>query len=514
MHMRKYIAIFLAAGVLSVAAVVRAADNPVPDGYLQVRSLIHLDSSVSGGENDPETLAAIARNAGADAAFITDHDTQKVTLGIWPLRNILKVSVTRPSIRTYGIEKYLKYIRDINSRTSGCIMIPGVEAVPYYSWERQWNGPLTLANLHRHILVLGLDKADDIAHLPSLETGFSSSYTRESMFGLVWLLPFIAALFIVTLPREKEPFETLAAAIIHSTISRVAAFSVMGMSVLFLVNAYPFREPLVSQYGPDKKKVPYQELIDYVNARGGLTFWAHPEAEYSGQFGSETGSPLTDSVLKFVGSGGIRIKTEPYFPLLNDTYGYTGFAVFYEGYRVVGKPEGLWDMLLMQYCTGRREHPVWAISELKLESGTDPVTASDNQTILLVREKSEKAYLDALKKGRMYAFTRGMARSMMIRDYSVISGATRAISGEVIDYGPDARLVFAMDVAGNPLDLEIAVVVDGRLADRRKSQGTTAFELPLKLPDHTLGYVRIVIYEHGEMVAVTNPIFLNSRVTK
>ncbi len=481
---------------------------------MQVKSLIHLDSSVSGGENDPETLAAVARNAGAEAAFITDHDTQKVTIGLWPLRNILKVSVTRPSIRTFGVDKYLTYLREVNSRLHGCIIIPGIEAVPYYSWERQWNGPLRLANLHRHILVLGLDKASDIEHLPSMETGFSSSYTRQSLLGLTWLLPFIAALFIVTLPREKKPYETMLAAVFHSTMSRIGAFFIMGMSVLFLVNAYPFREPLVTQYGPDKKKIPYQELIDYVNTRGGLTFWAHPEAEFDERFGSDTGGLFANTLLKLFGSKGIQVRTEPYFPLLNDTNGYTGFAVFYEGYRVVGKPEGLWDMLLMQYCTGRRELPVWAIAELELESGTDPVIASDSQTILLVREKTEKAYLDALKKGRMYAFTRGMTRSMVIRDYSVISGDVRAVSGEVVDYGPDTRLVFALDVSGVPLDLEIVVVADGRVIDRRRSRGTAGFELPLRLPEHTLGYVRIVIYEHGEMVAVTNPIFVNSRVTK
>lgn len=504
MHMNVSIRKFLAvsAALVLSAAGGYAAEAPQPAGeYQQVIGLIHLDSSVSGGENSPEMIAAVARNAGASVGIITDHDTQRVAYGIWPLRNILKLTHSRSSIRTYGISRYLREIAEINGRMKDFILIPGVEAVPYYAWTHERDGSLSLAALHRHILVMGLGSPDDIARLPSIETGYPSVYTRWSLAGLLWLMPLLIALFIVTLPREAASF-------FHSRSTRVLAYAVLVVSVVFLVNAYPFREPTVSQYGPDPKNAPYQQVIDYVNEKKGLTFWAHPEASFDERISSETGNPIFSRLLKFFTGGGLRIKTEPYYPLLNDTDNYTGFSLFCEGYRMVGKPEGLWDILLVQFCAGRRNRPVWAISELDLESGTAPSDASESQTVFLVREKSESAYLDALRNGRMYCFTHFMTKRLTIRDYSVISGAVRAISGEAAPYERDARLVFDFETRGEPLDLEIIAVADGSVIARKRATGSDRIEVPLPRPEYNLGYVRVVVTNGGEMFAATNPIFV------
>ena len=52
------------------------------DEYQQVIGLVHMDSEVSGGENSLDMLAAVAKNAGAKMAIVTDHDTQRATYGI------------------------------------------------------------------------------------------------------------------------------------------------------------------------------------------------------------------------------------------------------------------------------------------------------------------------------------------------------------------------------------------------------------------------------------------------
>lgn len=500
----------VSAALFFSAAAVHAEEDVSPQtgDYLQVIGLIHLDSSVSGGENTPEMIAAVARNAGAEVGIFTDHDTQRVTYGIWPLRNILKISHSRSSIRTYGISRYLREIAEINGRMKNFVLIPGIEAVPYYRWTRERGGVVSLADLHRHILVMGLDSADEIAHLPSIETGYPLVYTRESLAGLIWLVPFLIALFVVTLPPGGEPFHSRVEAFLNSRFSRMFAYVVLGTSIVFLVNAYPFREFTVSQYGLDRKEEPYQQVIDYVNIRKGLTFWAHPEATFNERIGSETGISVIDGLLKLCTGGGLQVKTEPYSPLLNDTENYTGFSLFNEGYKIVGKPEGLWDFLLMQFCAGRRQRPAWAIAELDLESGTAPEDASESQTVFLVREKNERAYLEALRNGRMYCFTHFMTRRLAIRGYSVVSGMVRAVSGEVVPYQRDARLIFDLESHGEPINLEVVVVADGEVIARKQTKGSDLIEVTLPEPEQRLGYVRVVVMNGSEPVAATNPIFV------
>jgi hypothetical protein len=476
--------------------------------YLQVVGLIHLDSTVSGGDNTPEMIAAVARNAGAEVGIITDHDTQRVTYGISPLRNIAKISHSRASIRTYGVSRYLGEIADINAHTKDFLLIPGIEAVPYYHWIRDPGGTLALADLHRHILVAGLDSAKSISHLPSIETGYPPKYTRMSLAGLLWLVPFLLALFVVTLPREDSSFDSRLESFVRSRAMRVLGYGALLISIVFLANAYPFGEPEVNQYDPDAKAAPYQQVIDYVNDRNGVTFWAHPEAEYDEEVSTAKEFLLFGNVLKRFNSGGIRVRTKPYYFLLNDTENYTGFSIFAEGYKVVGKPGGLWDFILMQFCMGRRERPVWAISELDLDKGTSPEIAAESQTVFLVREKNERACLDALRNGRMYCFTHFMSQRLTIRDWSVVSGSTIAVSGEAAPFEPDATLRFDLEMRGEPVDLDVIVLADGVVIARKRIHGSERIELPVPEPDSRLGYVRVVVEDHGEPAAATNPIFL------
>jgi len=66
------------------------------------------------------------------------------------------------------------------------------------------------------------------------------------------------------------------------------------------------------QYRGDLGALPYQDFIDYVNGRGGLVFWAHPEAEYT------------------LEANGVKFETKKHADALTETKNYTGFCVFYE----------------------------------------------------------------------------------------------------------------------------------------------------------------------------------------
>ncbi|MBU4445460.1 MAG: hypothetical protein L6422_06950 [Candidatus Marinimicrobia bacterium] len=108
--------------------------SQVSRDYYRLKTGIHFDSKVSGGSYTISELAGIANSYGLDAAIITDHDNMKVSYGISPFQNFLKFSIQENSISKYGIEKYLQEIEQINKVYTNIILIPGVEAVPFYFW--------------------------------------------------------------------------------------------------------------------------------------------------------------------------------------------------------------------------------------------------------------------------------------------------------------------------------------------------------------------------------------------
>ena len=66
----------------------------------------------------------------------------------------------------------------------------------------------------------------------------------------------------------------------------------------------------------------YKMWVDEVNSKGGITFWAHPEAKES------------KSINKII------VNTLNYPECVKATTNYTGFGVFWEGYQKIGLPNG------------------------------------------------------------------------------------------------------------------------------------------------------------------------------
>ena len=186
--------------------------------------------------------------------------------------------------------------------------------------------------------------------------------------------------------------------------------------VVLLVNNRPYCEYRFDQYHGDMGSMPYQNYIDYVNHRGGLTFWAHLEAENISE------------------RDGIRFETKEHSHEMVGTKGYTGFAIFHEGYRKVGRPGGVWDSTLRDYCLGLREKPVWAIAGLASEGEPDMAVRIRNvRTILMVPDRSRKAVLEALRSGMIYVARGPGASNFVLDGFSVSneSGTATAVSGGV-----------------------------------------------------------------------------------
>lgn len=487
---------------LGAALLILCGADSRADGYMQVPGIIHMDSAVSGGALTFDELADAAIAAGAEFAIVTDHDTQAVTFGLPPLRSILKLTYRRPSIRTYGARRYLDDIAAVNATRPGLLFMPGVEAVPFYAWERT-GGRMTLRDFHRHLLVLGLDSPAALDALPSLETGYPRRITPRSLLALLWAVPLIWALVFLLRPG------------IHGRLRRyrlIGGIPVLVVSAAFLANGWPYSTASIDQYHGDAGAVPYQAVIDYTNNAGGLTFWAHPEAAFSETIpGGEDSTPILDIAARLAG-GGITLETAPYTHLLNGATGYAGFAIFNEGRETMGVPGGVWDSLLKQYCRGARERPVWAIAELDLESRGDAGSAGDCMTVALASERSSAAILDALRQGRMYCFAASYSRKVRVAEYAVIAGDRRAGSGETLDMANApggtgaARLALDLDITPGTREIDIVVIRDGEVIARERLNGSARLEIPLPAAQGK-SYVRVAGYDRDGMQIALNPIF-------
>jgi hypothetical protein len=291
--------------------------------YQQIAGLIDLRTTFSDGDLDPESLVELARNKGFGAVVINDHDRMVVEYGLPPFRNILKKRVELNSINKRGAEEYLNLLQAIEEKFPDMIVIPGSETAPFYYWSGSYfKNSLTAHNHERRVLTIGLERPEDYLGLPIIHNGFSTRFTRNFLPGT--LISLSALIFGVLLVRRRGAI-------------RICGVTMGVLCVLSILEANPFRSSPFDQYHGDRGIAPYQLLLDYVNARGGLTFWNYPETR------SGIG-----------GMGRIFVETAPYPEVLEESRGYTGFAALYGDTITVTEPGNIWDRVLLAYCRGER----------------------------------------------------------------------------------------------------------------------------------------------------------------
>ncbi|HID10271.1 MAG TPA: hypothetical protein EYP17_03095, partial [Candidatus Latescibacteria bacterium] len=315
------------------AALLVASTALAAGDYLLVPTGIHFDSNVSGGKYSVEELAEICREEGIEVAIVTDHDNMRVEYGVFPLRKVTGFLIRkltgkgeRNSISTFGAENYLRLFEEVNARYPDLILIPGAEAVPFYYWEGSpWRGNLRLMRLHEHLLVIGLKSAEDYRRLPSIANGYPREFSPKAFLNVIWVVTTLIGIGIYRKRNVRRIYFGNQVFVVPSRRNQGIGALIFLTSLLLLIDNYPFLPPRYDQYHGDQDGGPYQVLIDYVNQRGGMVFWAHPEVEQRAKV------------------EGIEVYTPPYHEHLIKTHGYTGFAIFWEGMKYIGKPGGIWD---------------------------------------------------------------------------------------------------------------------------------------------------------------------------
>jgi hypothetical protein len=193
------------------------------------------------------------------------------------------------------------------------------------------------------------------------------------------------------------------------------------------------------------------------------------------------------------------------------TSGYTGFAIFYEGYKQVGSIGGVWDQILLEYCKGNRQSPIWAIAGLAFDKTGDLASyMNDVRTVLISLGSTAPAALDAIKNGRMYCL-RGKDSSLFVLDKFAVTDATgndKTMGEEaLIKNNPLIRIEGHL-LNGQDKSFTIQLIKDGVLL--RVFETVSPFAVSYEdaaVPASPKSYYRVQITS-GNLVVISNPIFV------
>jgi hypothetical protein len=469
----------LAFALLSILTVQPAGAKPNPGNpYMVVTGLADLRSTFSDGTHSIEELVQMAESRGFKVVFINDHDRIALSYGIPPFRRIIRYKKEFPSIMTHGPEKFLKEIERLSQKFPNVIIIPGCISSAYYYWTGSWlRKNLTVHEYDRRMLIFNFTKPEDYSFIPSPYNKLSLRYTKELLPGLVMFLIPLFIGFILT--RWKGLY-------------RWMGIFLIIFSTLAIIDYNPFRSCRFSVYKTGHGIAPFQELIDYVNERGGLCFWNYPEQK--------------SGIRKY---GPIRVNTPPYPQVLHQSRNYTGFAAIYGENVTVTDPGREWDRALNEYCRGERRKPAWGISTADFHTDGDSVRRlGAYPTTFLVKEFSKRGVLEAMERGRMYC-SLGKENVWPKLDYFNVLGnaGEKAFMGDTWSTARYPVIKFRVSYGTErPIPMKILLIRGGKVLHTFK--GITPMEIEYtddKIPSNKKTYYRLI---DSKKHLTSNPIFV------
>ncbi len=449
--------------------------------YIQIDSVADIKTTFSEGCSSIEDLATQAERQKIDVLLFGDLARNSIEFGIKPFERIFTNTTPRSSVLERGAGGYISEIRDNDRKFERTLLIPGVETIPFYFWSgSHYDENLMAHNWDKHLLVFGMDTAQDIEQLPLPNSNFSKNYIDEFRNNFI-IIAFISMLTVGA---------------VYKGYFRIVTVPLMLFFALLTINNHPFQSSPFDPYHGDRGIEPYQNLIDYATSKGALVFWNHME---------------TDVVISQ--EDNTVIETLPYPDDLLTTQNYTGFQAVGDKPIHQTEPGQQWDQVLMQYLNGEREHPVWGFG------GSDYLCENQNnnrlgsvRTILLVRERNNETVLDAMKNGRMYAVRQSDENRLSLDEFIVENQNTgnQVTMGEelVLTDFPSIKLKLRTIQGGNKT-AHIQIIRNGVLV---KSETVS---LPYELIWRDVGvskreplYYRIKAQLSAEDHLVSNPIFV------
>jgi hypothetical protein len=263
-----------------------------------------------------------------------------------------------------------------------------------------------------------------------------------------------------------------------------------------MINHHPFQSSRFNPYQGDQGITPYQEFIDYVRERGGLSFWAHPESNYSKEG---------------VALGPIELMTRHYPDDLVESENYTGFSALYGDTIHATKPGSHWDQILNEYCMGRRKAPVWGIAGSDFHAAGGAVELDSYQTVFLAKKKTGAEIMKALAAGRFYAVEKLEGPALRLDQYFVqddSSQKTAQIAGELQFEGRPVLAARLSVLDGTHHGITVTVIRGGKQV--WSFEGQTPLDFKFVDRDEWAGKTYYRLDVQGKRIGklLTNPIFV------
>jgi len=405
----------------------------VAEGLERLPAVLHLHSDLSTGDFSLEQLTAMAEKQGIGALLLTENYLLRVEYGLPPFRALTRAVRDERSVLDLGIDRYLARVAQARAANPRVLIVPGVEVLPHYYWT---GSPLALDmavhETQKNLLVFGLE--DAALHALPVTGNKIGGFGWSSVLDLLPLVLLVPGVYLLTLKRRA--LRKVGRVVVVVKQRRWLAGSVLcGIAVLAFVRGWPFA---VDPYPPyrDLGLAPHQDLIDYVDRMGGVTVWSFPEARDAGE--------------QWMGPVRVSWYTPPYPDDLMRTARYTAFGAVYEDTTRIDRPGDSWDRLLGQFAAGDRSRPAWGVGESGFHGFTAGKPLGKVRTVFLVEERTERAVLDALKRGRLYAVEQEAGAELALAEFSVRAGGSAAVSGDLLR-APEAT----------PVEVTIAVETTG-----------------------------------------------------
>ncbi|GKS58660.1 hypothetical protein YTPLAS18_21870 [Nitrospira sp.] len=452
-----------------------------------------------------EDLAHRAEQLGLDAILLSENFTLRYEYGLPPLRQLLRVAVSYPSLLDYGIERYLREVRDTQARHPNLLLIPGIEAAPFSYWTGSLlTGDLTLHDTQKNLLVFGLSEPAQYRGLPA--QGNPWSYQLDGVSLVSVTVPVLCLLggIGVVLRRRRAIRDGHSLTVGPGWVALATALFLFGLSGAWA--AWPPGHTAFSAYDGQEGYAPYQHFIDQARKSGGLTFWSMTEAR---DFTTRDFGPL----------GTVTVRTDPHPEALILTKNLSGFGGLYQEAHHVVDPGGLWDQLIEQYARGHRPDPPVMLGEIAFHSLAQAKKDLDQVlTVVSVERRSVPSLMESIRTGRLYAVERqkpGYSLRLDTFALQCASVGSVAMMGDVVDPAQCAQAtvrirVSATDGGEHPITVRVV----------RASQvvSTTAGHTPLTAdvvdtvrPDEPTAY-RVLVTGSGELLS--NPIYLRPTETR
>ncbi|MET0513902.1 MAG: hypothetical protein ABW047_01045 [Nitrospiraceae bacterium] len=494
----------IAGGLAWAAGTTQAANEQT---LMPLVTAIHVHSTTSTGTLDLDALAERAEHLGIEALLLSENLALQYEYGLQPLRGILKISLSFPSLISYGMKRYLKDVHDAQARHPRVLLIPGLEVAPHYYWTGSlWTRDLTMHDAQKNLLVFGLHESEDVAGLPAL--GNSSSY-RYSPSALSGLLP-----ALLVLPAMKGWYDRRRSSRMIDRSGRrrrrrIGAIVLAMSGVVLLFNGWPYSSSQFSPYDAAAGYQPYQTFIDAVNRRNGLVIWSLPEAR-------------DFHTVSAKGFGAVTIRTDSHPDALVSTAGYAGFGGLYQEARQATLPGGTWDQLIDQFVRGTRALRPSMIGEIAFHSPDHAGKELDQVlTVLWVRERTEAAVLEAVRNARGYAVERYHPDFRFVLEtisLQSVDGSPRSMMGDKLLIGKGQAVKVEAKISTtdrHPHKLTMRLIRSGRVIDRL--DGTTPLDYEFvdhAVPSDARSAYRLEVTggQTGELL--TNPIYVEVTAPK